>query len=164
MSSRLAVPSLRRRSLLQLLLSTGLGPGLTGCGGGSTDEQQGKSASMLKTLADDAVASGLVGLVLGWVTSTLTTVTVAGKRRLGRDALGPAGNWACTGAAYAKWLHWHTGHVAGFMAEAALDRGGDFALFGLSNTGHMAEDGSSWVLRRIDQALTEVLRQRSISL
>ena len=124
------------------------------------------------------------------------------------DALGPAGDWACTGAAYANWLRWHvsalrgattplpqayvrdlraasnnryvwgwqaiataqrvllthTGHVPGFVTEAVLDRSGDFALFGLSNTGHMAEDGSSWVLGRIDQALAEVLRQRSISL
>ena len=91
MSSRLAVPFLRRRSILQLLLSTGLGPGLTGCGGGSTDEQQGKSASMLKTLADDAVASGLVGLVLGWVTSTLTSNRA--RAPLSNCELGRRGVW-----------------------------------------------------------------------
>ena len=58
----------------------------------------------------------------------------------------------------------HTGYVPGFMAEVVVDRTGDFALFGLSNTGYGAEDGSSWVLGRIDQALTEVLRQQSIAL
>lgn len=58
----------------------------------------------------------------------------------------------------------HTGHVPGFMAEAVLDRAGDFAVFGLSNTGYFAEDGSSWVLRRIDEALADVLEQQSISL
>ena len=72
--------------MLQLLLSTGLGLGLTGCGGGSIDEQQDQSAAMLKSVADDAVASGLVGIVLGEVTGASTNVAVAGKRRQGRDA------------------------------------------------------------------------------
>lgn len=58
----------------------------------------------------------------------------------------------------------HTGHVAGFMAEVVLDRAGDFALFGMGNTGHFAGDGSSWVLARIDQALADVLRLQSIAL
>ena len=58
----------------------------------------------------------------------------------------------------------HTGHVTGFMAEVALDRAGEFALFGLSNTGYFAKDGSSWVLARIDQTLGEVLKQQSIAL
>ena len=124
------------------------------------------------------------------------------------DIIGPAGGWACTGAAYAQWLRWHlralqgertplpqayvsdlraasdgryvwgwqalatpkrvllthTGHEPGFMAEAALDRGGAFAVFGISNTGHVAADGSSWVLARIDQALAEVLKRQSIAL
>ena len=124
------------------------------------------------------------------------------------DILGPAGQWACTGAAYAQWLRWHvlalrgertplpqayvrdlraasgsqyawgwqtaatpnrmllthTGHVPGFMAEVVVDRGGDFAMFGMSNTGYFAADGSSWVLRRIDDALADVLQQQSIAL
>ena len=50
------------------------------------------------------------------------------------------------------------------MAEAVFDRSGDFAVFGLSNTGHMAEDGSSWVLGRIDATLAEVLKLRNIAL
>lgn len=58
----------------------------------------------------------------------------------------------------------HSGHVTGFMAEVALDRSGDFAVFGLSNTAWFAEDGSSWVLGRIDQALADVLQQQSIAL
>ena len=124
------------------------------------------------------------------------------------DIIAPAGNWACTGAAYAQWLRWHvlalrgertplpqtcvndlraasdgryiwgwqamatpgrmllthTGHEPGFMAEVVVDRAGAFAIFGLSNTGHVAADGSSWVLGRIDQALTAVLKQQSIAL
>lgn len=60
MSSRLAVPFLRRRSILQLLLSTGLGPGLTGCGGGSTDEQQGKSAAQTRRSFEVVFEEGLV--------------------------------------------------------------------------------------------------------
>lgn len=58
----------------------------------------------------------------------------------------------------------HTGHEPGFMAEVVLDRTGEFAVFGLSNTGYVAEDGTSWVLKRIDQALAEVLKQQSIAL
>lgn len=124
------------------------------------------------------------------------------------DIIGPAGGWACTGSAYAKWLRWHaralqgqrtplpqtyvhdlrmasgdryvwgwqglatpkrtllmhTGHVPGFMAEVVVDRSGDFAVFGLSNTGHFAQDGTSWVLGRIDQAMAEVLKQQEIAL
>ena len=124
------------------------------------------------------------------------------------DVIAPAGGWACTGAAYAQWLRWHvsalrgertplpqayvsdlraasdgrylwgwqavatprrmllthTGHEPGFMAEGVVDRAGEFAVFGLSNTGHFAEDGTSWVLGRIDQALAEVLKQQSIVL
>lgn len=124
------------------------------------------------------------------------------------DIIGPAGNWACTGEAYAHWLRWHvralrgeptplpqayvndlraapdgrylwgwqamatpkrmllthTGHEPGFMAEVVVDRAGDFAVFGLSNTGHFAADGTSWVLGRIDQALVDALKQLSIAL
>lgn len=124
------------------------------------------------------------------------------------DIIGPAGNWACTGEAYAHWLHWHvralrgertplpqayvndlraasdgrylwgwqamatpkrmllthTGHEPGLMAEVVVDRAGDFAVFGLSNTGHFAADGTSWVLGRIDQALADALKQLSIAL
>lgn len=58
----------------------------------------------------------------------------------------------------------HTGHQIGFMAEAVLDRDGDFALFGLSNTAHVAADGSSWVLSLIDVTLAEVLRRQQIAL
>jgi CubicO group peptidase (beta-lactamase class C family) len=58
----------------------------------------------------------------------------------------------------------HTGHEPGFMAEVVVDRAGEFAVFGLSNTGHFAEDGTSWVLGRIDQALAEVLKQQSLAL
>ena len=58
----------------------------------------------------------------------------------------------------------HTGHVPGFMAEVVVDRAGAFALFGLSNKGHFAADGTRWVLGRIDQALADVLKQQSISL
>lgn len=124
------------------------------------------------------------------------------------DTIGPAGNWACTGAAYAHWLRWHvlalrgertplpqayvadlraasegrylwgwvalatpgrlllthTGHEPGFMAEVVLDRTGDFAVFGVSNTGHVDQAGGSWVLGRIDKALTEVLAGQAITL
>lgn len=124
------------------------------------------------------------------------------------DIIGPAGAWACTGSAYAQWLRWHvralqgqrtplpqtyvndlrtasgdryvwgwqglatprrtllthTGHEPGFMAEVVVDRGGDFAMFGLSNTGHFAQDGTSWVLGRIDQAMAEVLKRQAIAL
>lgn len=124
------------------------------------------------------------------------------------DIIAPAGNWACSGEAYAQWLRWHVlalrgqatplppgyvsdlrsaadgryvwgwqavatprrtvlahnGHVTGFMAEVALDRAGDFAVFGLSNTAWFAQDGSSWVLARIDQALADGLQQQSIAL
>ncbi|MDP4302666.1 serine hydrolase domain-containing protein [Leptothrix discophora] len=398
---------MHRRSVLQLLLSSGLGLGLTACGGGSDESAQGRTMAVLKTQADAAVASGLVGLVLGQVSSRSSSVAVAGKRRLGHgtqvdtqdrfaigsntkamtcaaivalaerggpallltvmevftewageihpayaqvtladllhhrggvpafngggpeedafiaavdadarplpdtmtgrriyfarwllaqppvdgivpgrdfhysnagyvlaaaiveartgkafetvfddelvhplalrgawrspvpdpsdllwghegaagaltvveateealatkdwlDIIAPAGNWACTGAAYAEWLRWHvralrgehtplpqayvndlraaadgryvwgwqavatprrmllthTGHEPGFMAEVVVDRTGEFAVFGLSNTGSVAEDGSSWVLGRIDQALAEVLRQQSMA-
>ena len=58
----------------------------------------------------------------------------------------------------------HTGHVPGFMAEVLIDTRGDRALFGITNTGHMAENGTSWVLSQIDAALAEVLRLRSLSL
>lgn len=408
MSSHPIDSSLRRRSVLQLFLSTGLGLSLAACGDGSDEPGQDKTAALLKTQADAAVASGLVGMVLGQVTGKSSSVAVAGKRRLaqgglvepqdrfaigsntkamacaaivalaerggpalsltlsqvftewasdihpdyaqvtlgdllhhrggvaafdgsgtdedafiaaveadtsplpdtmagrrayfarwllgqapvagvvpGRDFLysnagyvlagaiveartskvfesvfdevlvqplalqgvwrshvpsptdllwghegapgalavveateeaiatkdwldiiAPAGNWACTGAAYAQWLRWHvlalrgertplpqayvndlraasdgryiwgwqavatpmrmllthTGHVPGFMAEVVVDRAGEFALFGLSNTGYFAEDGTSWVLGRIDQALADALKQQSIAL
>lgn len=58
----------------------------------------------------------------------------------------------------------HTGHEPGFMAEAVVDRSGDFAVFGLSNTADLAEDSSSWVLALIDRALAEVLKQQSVVL
>ena len=408
MSSHTTSSPLRRRSVLQLLLSSGLGLGMAACGGGSDESEQDKTTAVLKTQADAAIASGLVGLALGQVSSRSNSVAVAGKRRLshgapvaphdrfaigsntkamscaaivalaerggpalsltlpqvftewageihpayaqvtladllhhrggvpafngsgpeedafiaaveadthplpdtmegrrayfsrwllaqapvagavpGRDfhysnagyvlaaaivearsgkafetvfdevlvqplalqgawrspvpsptdllwghegaagalvvveaseealatkdwldIIAPAGNWACTGAAYAQWLRWHvlalrgertslpqayvndlraasdgryvwgwqamatpkrmllthTGHEPGFMAEVVVDRAGEFAVFGLSNTGHFAEDGTSWVLERIDQALAEVLKQQSITL
>ena len=408
MSTRPTVPSLRRRSVLQLFLSSGLGFGLAACGGVSEDAEPARTEALLKAQADAAIASGLVGLVLGQVDSASSSIAVAGKRRQGHsaqveaqdrfaigsntkamscaailalaerggpppsltlaqafsgwagdihpayaqvsvadllhhrgglpafngtgaeenaflaaiaadtgplpdtmtgrrayfarwllaqapaagvvpstgflysnagyvlaaamieahagkafealfdealvqplglegawrspvpnpadvvwghegaagalavveadeetlatrdwlDMIAPAGHWACTGAAYAQWLRWHvqalrgegtplpqayaddlraatgdayvwgwqavatpqrvllthTGHVPGFMAEAVLDRRGDFAVFGLSNTGHFADDGSSWVLGRMDQALAEVLKQQSLSL
>lgn len=124
------------------------------------------------------------------------------------DMIGPAGGWACTGSAYAQWLRWHlralqgqrtplpqtyvndlrtaagdryvwgwqglatphrtllthTGHEPGFMAEVVVDRGGGFAVFGLTNTGHFATDGTSWVLGSIDRALAEVMKQQEITL
>jgi CubicO group peptidase (beta-lactamase class C family) len=407
MSSHATSSPLRRRSVLQLLLSSGLGLGLPACGG-SDDSEQAETAAVLRTQADTAVASGLVGLVLGQVSRQSSSVAVAGKRRLGQgapvqtqdrfaigsntkamscaaivalaerggpalsltlqeaftdwagdihpafaqvtlsdlmhhlgglpafngsgpeedafiaaveadsrplpdtmasrrayfarwllaqapadsvvpgrdylysnagyvlaaaivesrtgkafetvfdemlaqplalqgawrspvpgptdllwghegaagalavveateealatkdwlDIISPAGGWACTGAAYAQWLRWHvlalrgertplpqayvndlraasdgryvwgwqalatpkrlllthTGHEPGFMAEVVLDRAGEFAVFGLSNAGHFADDGTSWVLGRIDQALAEVLKQQSIAL
>lgn len=408
MSSHATSSPLRRRAVLQLMLSSGLGLGLAACGGGSDESEQDKTTAVLQALADAAVASGLVGLVLGQVSSRSSSVAVAGKRRMsqgapvapqdrfaigsntkamscaaivalaerggpalsltlpqvftewageihpayaqvtladllhhrggvpafngsgteedafiaavgadtrplpdtmegrrayfarwllaqapvagvvpGRDFLysnggyvvaativeartgkafetvfdevlvqplalhgawrspvpgpadllcghegavgaltvveateealatkdwldiiAPAGGWACTGAAYAQWLRWHvlalrgertplpqayvndlraasdgryvwgwqalatpkrlllthTGHEPGFMAEVVMDRAGEFAVFGVSNTGHVAEDGTSWVLGRIDQALAEVLKQQSIAL
>lgn len=408
MSHHTIDPTLRRRSVLQLFLSTGLGLGLAACGGRSDEPEQDKAETVLKTQADAAVASGLVGMVLGWVDGKSSGVSVAGKRRLGQgapvepqdrfaigsntkamscaailalaerggpalslrlpqvftawageihpayaqvtladllhhrggvpafdgsgpeedaliatvdadtrplpdtmagrrayfarwllaqapvagvvpghdfhysnagyvlaaalveartgqsfetvfddmlvqplalqggwrspvpgpsdqlwghegaadalavveatpeaiatqgwlDIMAPAGHWACTGAAYAQWLRWHvqalrgertplpqayvndlrtasdgqyhwgwqamatphrmllthTGHVPGFMAEVAVDRSGQFAVFGLSNTGHFSEDGTSWVLGRIDQALAEVLKKQSMVL
>jgi CubicO group peptidase (beta-lactamase class C family) len=408
MSSHATSSPLRRRSVLQLLLSSGLGLGLAACGGGSDESEQDKTAAVLRTQADAAVASGLVGLVLGQVSSPTSSVAVTGKRRLGQgapvqtqdrfaigsntkamscaaivalaerggpalsltlpqaftewagdihpafaqvtlsdllhhlgglpafngsgpeedtfiaavdadtrplpdtmqgrrayfarwllaqapahgvvpgrdylysnagyvlaaaiveartgkafetvfdemlvqplalqgawrspvpgptdllwghegaagalavveateeaiatkdwlDITAPAGGWACTGTAYAQWLRWHvlalrgertplpqayvndlraasdgryvwgwlasatprrmmlahTGHEPGFMTEVAVDRAGEFAVFGMSNTGSFAEDGTSWVLGRIDQALAEVLKQQSIAL
>ncbi len=123
------------------------------------------------------------------------------------DVLAPAGFWASTGAAFARWLRWHVlalrgertplpqayandlraasdgryvwgwqavatprrtllthnGAVPGFMSEVVMDRAGEFAVFGLSNTGYTAEDGSSWVAGHIDQALAEVLKAQSIA-
>ena len=143
--------------------------------------------------------------------SALTVVEATAEARATQDwldILGPAGHWACTGAAYTQWLRWHVlalrgertplpqayvrdlraasdnryvwgwqsattrnrvllshaGHVPGFMAEVVVDRGGEFALFGMSNTGHFAADGSSWVLKTIDGALAEVLKQQSIAI
>ena len=87
MSNRPTVPPLRRRSLLQLFLSSGLGLGLAACGGGSDDSEPSWTETLLKTQADAAVASGLVGLVLGQVNSKSSSVAVAGKRRLGLGAL-----------------------------------------------------------------------------
>ena len=124
------------------------------------------------------------------------------------DMIGPAGGWACTGSAYAQWLRWHlralqgqrtplpqtyvndlrtaagdryvwgwqglatphrtllthTGHEPGFMAEVVVDRSGEFAVFGLTNTGHFAADGTSWVMGSIDRALAEVMREQEITL
>ncbi|MFN3861731.1 MAG: serine hydrolase domain-containing protein [Roseateles sp.] len=71
--------------------------------------------------------------------------------------------WQCL-ATPKRTLLTHTGHVPGFMAEVVVDRSGEFAVFGLSNTGHFAQDGTSWVLGRIDQALAEVLKQQAITL
>jgi len=408
MSDHTAHPPLRRRAVLQLMLSSGLGLGLAACGGGSDESEQERTTAVLQGQADAAVASGLVGLALGQVSGASDSVAVAGKRRLGGsarveaqdrfaigsntkamtcaavvalaerggpalsltlpqaftewadeihpayaqvtladllhhrgglpafdgsgqdenafiaaveadtgplpdtlagrrdyfarwllaqppvagmtpgrdflysnagyvlaaaiveartgrtfeavfdevlvqplalqggwrspvpgpadllwghegakgaltvveatdeslatkdwlDIIGPAGGWACTGSAYAQWLCWHvralqgqrtplpqayvsdlrtasgdryvwgwqglatpkrtllthTGHEPGFMAEVVVDRGGEFAVFGLSNTGHFAEDGTSWVLGRIDAALAEVLKWQDIAL
>lgn len=47
----------------------------------------------------------------------------------------------------------HTGHAGGFMAEVALSASGSHAVFALTNTGHMAADGSSWVLAELDRRL-----------
>ena len=269
MPSHATSSPLRRRSVLQLFLSSGLGLSLAACGGGSDDPEQDQAAVLLKNQADAAVSSGLVGMVLGQVSGNsnagyvLAAATV--EARTGSvfetvfddvlvqplalqgawrsmvpdpadivwgyegaagalavveateealatkdwlDIIGPAGNWACTGEAYVHWLHWHvralqgertplpgayvndlraapdgrylwgwkamatpkrmlltrTGHEPGFMAEVVVDRAGAFAVFGLSNTGHVAEDGTSWVLGRIDQALADVLQQQSITL
>lgn len=52
----------------------------------------------------------------------------------------------------------HTGHEPGFMAEAVVDQAGERAVFGLTNTGHMAADGS-WVLSLLDRELAEVYRR-----
>lgn len=404
MSIRPIHSPLHRRSVLQLLLSTGLGLGLAACGGGSDEQDKDQAAGLLKTQADACVASGLVGVVLGQVTPKASSVAVAGRRRQGQatavdaqdrfaigsntkamtsaaivslaerggpalslpvsqvfagahpayaqvtlsdllhhlgglpafngsgpeedvflaalaadtrplpstmtarrayfarwllaqapaaglvpgrdflysnagyvvaaavleartgrtfealfdealvqplglqgtwrsqvpgerdvlwgheglasaltvvestaearttkdwlDILGPAGHWACTGAAYAQWLRWHVlalrgertplpqayvrdlgaasdkryvwgwqaaatpnrvllthaGHVPGFMAEVVVDRGGEFALFGMSNTGHFAADGSSWVMSTIEKSLADVLKQQSIAI
>ena len=71
--------------------------------------------------------------------------------------------WEATATPGRKLLT-HTGHVPGFMAEVVVDRAGEFAAFGLSNTGYVAEDGTSWVLKRIDQAMAEVLKRQSIAL
>ena len=72
--------SLRRRSMLHLLLSSGLG--LAGCGGGS-EEPQSTSDAWLQRIADASVADGLAGVVLGEVTGASTTTAVAGTRRQG---------------------------------------------------------------------------------
>jgi CubicO group peptidase (beta-lactamase class C family) len=54
---------------------------------------------------------------------------------------------------------YHTGHVAGFMCEAVLDQAGLHAAFAFTNTGHVADDGSSWVLALLDRELAQVYRQ-----
>lgn len=67
-------------------------------------------------------------------------------------------------ATAARVLLLHTGHEPGFMTEAALDRTGAFAVFGISNTGHEASDGTSWVLSTLDAMLADVLRREGIVL
>ncbi|MBN9697183.1 MAG: hypothetical protein J0L85_15455, partial [Zoogloea sp.] len=62
MSYRLASSPLHRRTVLKLFLSSGLGLGLAACGGGSGDSAQDRSTALLKTEAEAAVASGLVGM------------------------------------------------------------------------------------------------------
>jgi CubicO group peptidase (beta-lactamase class C family) len=51
----------------------------------------------------------------------------------------------------------HTGHVAGFMAEVVVRADGRRAVFGLTNTGHMAADGSSWVLEALDTRMLPLM-------
>lgn len=87
MSTRAVLPPVRRRSVIQLFLSTGFGLGVSACGGGSSVPDEDRAASLLKTQADAAVASGMVGLTLGQVTPSATRVVVAGKRRQGKGAL-----------------------------------------------------------------------------
>lgn len=92
MSSRPAVSTLCRRSVLRLFLSGGLGLGLAACGGGSDESeasqesQDGRTVALLQTQADAGIASGLVGLVLGQVSGRSVSVAMAGKRRLGQAA------------------------------------------------------------------------------
>lgn len=50
----------------------------------------------------------------------------------------------------------HTGHWAGYMAEAAVDLAGLRAGFGLTNIGDEAEGGESWVLRLLNNALIQM--------
>ena len=85
MSNHTARPPLRRRAVLQLMLSSGLGLGLAACGG-SDDSQQDETMALLRSQAEAAVASGLVGLVLGQVRGPSDSVAVAGNRRLGNSA------------------------------------------------------------------------------
>lgn len=55
----------------------------------------------------------------------------------------------------------HTGHWAGYMAEAAVDLAGLRAGFGLTNIGDESEGGDSWVLRLLNNALIQMdLRAR----
>lgn len=112
--------------------------------------------------------------------------------------LAPAGDYACTGDSYARWLHtlmralrggntplpasavarlralpadgyalgWqaltlngkrvlaHTGSTGSFMSLAVLDPNGQWAAFGLTNTGYMdAATGASWVQTLLNEAL-----------
>lgn len=84
MSSHYPPSRLSRRRVLKLLLSSGLGYGLAGCGGSSGDSAQARITAVLKAQADAAVASGLVGLTLGEVSHVPgCTVAISGKRRIG---------------------------------------------------------------------------------
>ena len=74
MSSHNTSSPMRRRSVLQLLLSSGLGLGMAACGGGSDESEHDKTTAVLKTQADAAIASGLVGLALGQVSSRSNSV------------------------------------------------------------------------------------------
>lgn len=65
--------------------------------------------------------------------------------------------WSCD-AVEGRQLLSHTGHTAGFMCEAVVDQAGLQAAFGLTNTGHVADDLSSWVLSLLDRELAEVYR------
>lgn len=53
----------------------------------------------------------------------------------------------------------HAGHWLGFMSIAVVDLAGQCARFGLTNTGEIAPDGSSWVLETLAAQLNEMDRR-----
>ena len=68
MSRNATSSPLRRRSVLQLILASGLALGLAACGGGSDESEQEKTTAVLQAQANAGVSDGLVGLLLGQVT------------------------------------------------------------------------------------------------
>ncbi len=76
-------------------------------------------------------------------------------RLLAAAANGYKLGWGCL-TINGQQMLWHSGHVAGFWSEVVMDRLGSHAAFGLTNTAHVALDGSSWVGSALDSELALV--------